>query len=130
MCYTRRMCPSRWSRWFNLSRLDSMKPVSRLSLFRVPAWGMLALALLAPAQPAGNPANHGIAVANMDPSVKPGDNFYLYANGGWIARTEIPADRAGIGVFSTLAHRRSKNVAAIIEEEAKSSAPSGSNPPQ
>ena len=47
---------------------------------------------------ATNPSKtHGIAVANMDPSVKPGDNFYLYANGGWIARTEIPADRAGIG---------------------------------
>lgn len=70
---------------------------------------------------------HGIAVANMDPSVKPGDNFYLYANGGWIARTEIPADRAGIGVFTTLADRSSKNVAAIIDEQAKSSAPAGSN---
>ncbi len=73
------------------------------------------------------PATHGIAVANMDPSVKPGDNFYLYANGAWIARTEIPADRAGIGVFSTLADRSNKNVAAIIEEAAKSNAPAGSN---
>ena len=74
-----------------------------------------------------NSAPHGIAVANLDPSVKPGDDFYRYANGGWIARTEIPADRAGIGVFSILADRSSKNVAAIIEEAAKSSAPSGSN---
>ena len=73
------------------------------------------------------PATHGIAVANMDPSVKPGDNFYLYANGAWIARTEIPADRAGIGVFSSLADRSNKNVAAIIEEAAKSNAPAGSN---
>jgi endothelin-converting enzyme/putative endopeptidase len=74
-----------------------------------------------------NSAAHGIAVANLDPSVKPGDNFYRYANGGWIARTEIPADRAGIGVFSVLADRSSKNVAAIIEEAARSSAPTGSN---
>ena len=58
-----------------------MKPLSRLSLFRVAAWGMLTLAFLAPAQQTGHPANHGIAIANMDPSVKPGDNFYLYANG-------------------------------------------------
>ena len=72
-------------------------------------------------------APHGIAVANIDPSVKPGDDFYRYANGGWIARTEIPADRAGIGVFSILADRSSKNVAAIIEEAAKSNAPAGSN---
>jgi endothelin-converting enzyme/putative endopeptidase len=70
---------------------------------------------------------HGIAAASMDPAVKPGDDFYGYTNGGWIARTEIPADRAGIGVFSTLADRSSKNVAAIIEEAAKSKAPEGSN---
>jgi putative endopeptidase len=74
-----------------------------------------------------NGAAHGIAVSNLDPSVKPGDDFYRYANGGWIARTPIPADRAGIGVFSVLADRSSKNVAAIIEEAAKSSAPAGSN---
>ena len=72
-----------------------MKPASRLSHFRFPAWGMLALAFLASAQPAANPANHGIAIANMDPSVKPGDNFYLYANGGWMKRTVIPPDRSG-----------------------------------
>ena len=40
---------------------------------------------------------HGIAVANMDRSVKPGDDFYQYANGEWIKRTEIPPDRAGVG---------------------------------
>ena len=74
-----------------------------------------------------NGAAHGIAVSNLEPSVKPGDDFYHYANGGWIARTPIPADRAGIGVFSILADRSSKNVAAIIEEAAKSSAPAGSN---
>jgi putative endopeptidase len=74
-----------------------------------------------------NPSAHSIAVANTDPSVKPGDDFYRYANGAWLARTEIPEDRAGIGVFSILADRSSKNVAAIIEEEAKSSAPPGSN---
>ncbi len=73
------------------------------------------------------PAHHGIAVENLDRSVQPGDDFYRYANGGWIARTEIPADRAGIGVFSILADRSSKNIAAIIEEAAKSKAPAGSN---
>jgi len=28
----------------------------------------------------------------MDRSVKPGDDFYRYANGDWIKRTEIPPD--------------------------------------
>jgi putative endopeptidase len=73
------------------------------------------------------PAAHGISVANMDQAVKPGDNFYQYANGGWIKRTEMPADRAYIGVFSTLDDQSTKNTAALIEEAAKSSAPAGSN---
>lgn len=72
------------------------------------------------------PVTHGIRVDNLDSAVKPGDDFYRYANGGWIARTEIPADRAGIGVFSVLADQSSKNVAAIIEEVAKSNPAPGS----
>ena len=32
-------------------------------------------------------------VAGMDRSVKPGDNFFEYANGTWLEHTEIPADR-------------------------------------
>src|SRR5579883_432302 len=69
---------------------------------------------------------HGIAVANMDTSVKPGDDFYLYANGNWIKRTEIPADRGGVGVFTALADLSNKRTADLIEEAAKSSAPAGS----
>ncbi len=76
---------------------------------------------------AAEPARHGVAVANIDSAVKPGDDFYRYANGGWLSRTEIPADRAGIGVFAILADQSNKNVAAIIEEAAKSSAPEGTN---
>ena len=70
---------------------------------------------------------HGIAVDNMEPSVEPGNNFYQYANGAWIARTKIPADRAGVGVFTTLRDKSRKNVAAIVKEAARSNAPAGSN---
>ncbi|HYK34796.1 M13 family metallopeptidase [Alloacidobacterium sp.] len=69
---------------------------------------------------------HGIAVANMDTAIKPGDDFYLYANGDWIKRTEIPADRGGIGVFTRLADLSNKRTADLIEEAAKSDAAAGS----
>ena len=69
---------------------------------------------------------HGIVVANMDPSVRPGDDFFLFANGNWIKNTEIPADRSGIGVFSTLADLSNKRTAGLIEEAAKSNSPAGS----
>jgi putative endopeptidase len=68
---------------------------------------------------------HGLAVANMDRSVKPGDDFYLYANGDWIKRTEIPADRARIGVFTRLDEVSSKRTAELIEEAAKGRAAAG-----
>ena len=73
------------------------------------------------------PEGHGIRVANMDPSVKPGDNFYLYANGSWIKRNEIPSDRAGLSVFATLADLSNKRTAEIIETTAKSNAAPGTN---
>jgi putative endopeptidase len=69
----------------------------------------------------------GISIPNMDPAVRPGDNFYLYANGGFIARTKLPADRSAIGVFSVLSDLSFKQTASIIEDAAKANAPAGSN---
>jgi endothelin-converting enzyme/putative endopeptidase len=84
----------------------------------------LGLALLpASAQEASTtPDVHGINVANMDKSIKPGDNFYLYCNGDWIKNTPMPADRARLSVFSALDDIANKNTAAIIEEAAKNGA--------
>ena len=76
--------------------------------------------LPAAAQEATTPTNHGINVANMDRSQKPGDNWYLYCNGDWIKRTEIPPDRPGLGVFTQLLDVTDKRTASLIEEAAKS----------
>jgi putative endopeptidase len=90
--------------------------------------GILAFGFLtAYAQDAPKPETHGINVANMDRSVKPGDNWYQYCNGDWIKRTEIPPDRAGIGVFTRLDDLRDKRTAALIEEAAKSGGAAGSS---
>src|SRR5712675_330223 len=75
-------------------------------------------AISAPAQT----QDTGISIANMDPAVRPGDNFYLYANGGFIARTKLPPDRAAIGVFSVLSDRSFQQTASIIEDAAKANA--------
>lgn len=71
---------------------------------------------------------HGINPANMDRSAVPGDNFYQYANGGWLARTEIPADRAEISVFSGLDDLANKRTADLIKQAAQSKASPGSDP--
>jgi len=63
-----------------------------------------ALAQSPVASPAATPtaATHGIQIADMDLTVDPAQNFYQFANGGWLARTEIPGDSASFGVFDDL----------------------------
>ncbi len=53
-----------------------------------------------PVQPAAVlPPTIGIDPAGVDHGVAPGDDFDAYANGGWRAVTEIPADRSSTGTF-------------------------------
>jgi putative endopeptidase len=75
-----------------------------------------------PSQP-----THGISPENMDRSIKPGEDFFHYADGEWIKRTEIPPDRSSLGVFATLADLSNKRTAALIEEAAKSGGATGSS---
>jgi putative endopeptidase len=91
------------------------------------ALGAFALAFFALAQPVKQAATHGISIANMDPSIKPGDNFYLYANGGWLQRTVIPPDRSRIGVFSKLSDLSNERTRTLIEDAAKANAPPDSD---
>ncbi len=66
----------------------------------------------------------GIATENMDSSVKPGDNFFEYVNGTWLANTEIPADKSRYGSFNVLADEAEERVKAIIETAASKADPS------
>ncbi len=61
----------------------------------------------------------GIITANMDTSVRPGDDFFAYVNGKWVAETEIPADKSSYSVFASLNDEAQENVKVIIEESAK-----------
>jgi putative endopeptidase len=100
-----------------------MKPIARFSKFVLACFAICAIA---GAQNTPAPEMHGVAVAKLDPSVKPGDDFYQYANGAWIKRTEIPPDRAEVDVFTKLGDLSNKRTADLIEEIAKSNPPAGS----
>ena len=45
----------------------------------------------------------GIIRDELDPSIRPQDDLYRHVNGRWVARTEIPADKARYGSFMVLA---------------------------
>ncbi len=89
-----------------------------------------ALLALAPftaySQNAPTPEIHGIVVANMDRSVRPGDDFYHFANGEWIKRTEVPPDRSDVGAYYSIIDLSQKRIAGLIEEAVKANAPAGS----
>lgn len=107
-----------------------MKSTLRRSNFAIVCLALFAsfaAFLSAFSHPAPQQESHGVAVANIDRSVKPGDDFYAYANGEWLKRAEIPPDRARIGVFTALDTLSNQRTADLIQEAAKSNAPAGSN---
>jgi putative endopeptidase len=60
----------------------------------------------------------GILIDDLDPEVRPQDDLFRHVNGKWIARTEIPSDKARWGSFYALAEQAEKAVREIIEEAA------------
>ena len=61
----------------------------------------------------------GIEKVNMDLTVRPQDNFYLYMNGGWLKSHTIPGDKTAIGSFYDLRDKADDDVKAIITELAQ-----------
>jgi putative endopeptidase len=65
--------------------------------------------------------------ANMDLSVKPGDDFYQYASGTWIKNNPVPAKETRWGSFNALRDFNINAVKGLVEEAAADkSAPAGS----
>jgi putative endopeptidase len=61
----------------------------------------------------------GIDLTSLDKGVKPGDNFFLHVNGGWLKTAEIPADRASTGSFQDLqilSEERLKTIVADLKK--------------
>ena len=67
----------------------------------------------------------GFDEKGRDTAVKPGDDFYAYANGTYLKTTEIPPDRVRFGNFDVLSVLSENRVHAILEEAA---AHSGASP--
>ena len=90
----------------------------------------LAVAQATPEETSAAPRSPGLDVAGMDRSVKPGDDFFEYANGTWLKQTEIPADRSAYGAGAILTELTDRRVAELIQEAAKADAPAGSDLPE
>ncbi|HXU20258.1 MAG TPA: M13 family metallopeptidase N-terminal domain-containing protein, partial [Verrucomicrobiae bacterium] len=64
-------------------------------------------------------AQHGFNLANLDRSVSPCDNFYEFADGGWMKNNPIPPDRASWATFDKLRDHNDSLLHGILEEASK-----------
>ena len=58
----------------------------------------------------------GINLNNLDQTTKPGDNFFQYANGGWLDANPIPDEYSRYGAFAILGKKNEKEIKSIIDE--------------
>jgi len=80
-----------------------------------------AAACMRPADPeaATNAPASGLDPESFNRNVRPQDDLFQHVNGGWLARTEIPADKASYGAFDILFDKAQADLRAIVEEAAK-----------
>jgi predicted metalloendopeptidase len=73
-----------------------------------------------PATAAGpKPRVAGIDRASFDAATRAQDDFFKHVNGGWLAKTEIPSDKASWGSFDMLVDKSQSDLRAIVEEASK-----------
>jgi len=81
--------------------------------------GIIAFAFLSPGCKNQSKTAKVIDAANMDTTVKAGDDFYAYANGNWMKKNPIPAEYSSYGAFEMLAEDNLKQLKTIFEEASK-----------
>lgn len=73
------------------------------------------------------PKNTGLDITDMDLSADPTQDFDAYANGGWKAKNEIPADKGRYTSFDELADKARDQVKVLVKEISEGTHPEGSN---
>lgn len=74
-----------------------------------------------------NKAKPDILAANLDTSVNPANDFFQYANGGWIKNNPIPNDQSSWGIANLVIEENLKRLKEIAETAAKNNGPAGSD---
>src|SRR2546425_697246 len=64
---------------------------------------------------------------NIDATVKPGDDFFKYANGAWLRKNPIPPAYSSWGIGNVVEEELRNRMKKINEDALKANAPKGSN---
>src|SRR6266404_3713694 len=112
-----------WMAALALVAACASKPVEEKSVPITPDRAAPRAAAPAPAKPLIGDCGLDLSAGNHN--VKPGDDFFAYANGAWYEGFTIPADHASFGPFDKLDELSKQRVRAIIEEAAATHAAGG-----
>ncbi|MEY3845533.1 MAG: hypothetical protein RL293_1955, partial [Bacteroidota bacterium] len=67
-----------------------------------------------------------ISMDYLDQTIKPQDDFFLFANGSWVKNNEIPASESRWGSFNELDQENKKKLTSILEDAKSNQGPKGS----
>ena len=101
----------------NFLKLCTLAASASALALAVPALAQTVPASEAPAKDGPQLGSFGFDDSGMDASVAPGDDFYLFANGKWAAKTEIPADKSNYGMFTALDDLSKERVKLVLDAE-------------
>jgi putative endopeptidase len=79
------------------------------------------------ATPPPPPLVSGLEASGFDTSVRPQDDLFRFVNGGWLARTEIPADKPAYGGFYEAFDRSQEQLKVLVEAAAAGQHAAGSD---
>jgi putative endopeptidase len=105
---------------FRAGHLEKMRrlEIAGALVYSAAMWRKLILALAigaaCPGAPMAEP-HSGIDIAAIDPSARPQQDFWQFANGKWLAATPIPADRPAWDTFSAVREVTQQQLRAVIE---------------
>lgn len=68
----------------------------------------------------------GIDVSLMNKKIRPQDDFFMFANGSWVKKTEIPASESRWGSFNELDKNNKEKLTKLLEEASSSEQEKGS----
>jgi len=85
--------------------------------------GAAILAMASGSQSAEAKGRNLLNRANMDTTVRPGENFNLYANGTWLRENPIPKSKSRWGSFNELQENNYEALHTLLDEAAKTKNP-------